>query len=120
MAIKPMRPEDIPPARNHSNKLELLAKDIKDAMKDRVEYWEFMDFPYSPKTGIRDILNYAERIVAHEFYKITGVKIARDKAPITMRKAKDDNGHIHIYGTFDYDAWDKLIEEVRKTLNGNK
>ena len=113
MGIRPISLEEMPSSKKDSNKMDLLANDIHEAMHEKVKYWEFTDFPYSPKTGISDIMFRARKIVANDFRLITGVFFPLERMPLTIKKKKDQDGKIHVYGTFNYDVWDELIEEAR-------
>ena len=118
MAIKPLTQEEIPPAKTYSNKLDLLANDIHEALANKVEYWEFIDFPYSPKTGIRDIVLHARKVLVRDLILATGTSVNPDRIPLMMYKRTDENGEIHIYGQFNYESWSRLKEEAWERANG--
>jgi hypothetical protein len=118
MAIKPLKLEDMPPSRKYPGKLELLMSDIREAMKGRIEFWEFIDFPYSLKTGMKDVLWHAKKAMIRDLITITGVSVNHDRVPLTLYKRKDKDGNIHVYGHFNYELWDKLLEDMKGKANG--
>lgn len=113
MAIKAVTPAEMLPIKAHSNKLSLLVTDIHEAMENEIEYWEFIDFPYSLKTGVRDVTWHAKKALLKDFKSLTGATINIDRIPLEISKVKDEDGNIHVYGHFNNAVWNKLIEEAR-------
>ena len=117
MAIKPLTKEEIPKAKAKTTKLSSLINDIHEAIENKVEYWEFVDYPYSLKTPIRDVLWHAKKALAWDFKSMTGISLHQDRVPLVIEKAKDEDGNIHIYGSFNYRTWEKLINEAKGKQN---
>lgn len=121
MSIKVIERPDIS-AKRCGNKQELLAADIREMIRNRIEYCEFENFPYSEKTSMSDIMRKMIPVFADEFKKETGVYPkgytrryydCKWNPPFLMKRVKDENG-IHIYGTFYAKSWEMEIKEAKQ------
>jgi len=102
-------------------KQEYLAADIREIIRNRIEYCEFENFPYSDKTSIAEIMRHMIPVFVDEFKKEAGTipegykKYYWDSKwtpPFLMKRVRDKNG-VHVYGTFYVKTWEKEIAQHR-------
>lgn len=104
------------------SKQNLLAADIREIIRGRVEFCEFENFPYSDKTSLTEIKKNMTPVFADEFKRETGrFPNGYSRAswnckwdpPFVMKRAKDEDG-VHVYGTFYVKAWEKDVEDMKQ------
>lgn len=103
-------------------KQQLLMADMTEIIKNRIQYCELTDFPYSDKTSISSIMDYIVHPIAELFKLDAGVYptgyhkhwgFPQWQPPIIMRRVKESDG-THMYVTFNIAAWNREIEEAKK------
>lgn len=121
MSIKTIEKENMK-TKLGGSKQNLLAADIREIIRGRVEFCEFENFPYSDKTSLTEIKKNMTPVFADEFKRETGrFPNGYSRAswncewdpPFVMKRAKDEDG-VHVYGTFYVKAWEKDVEDMKQ------
>ena len=114
MSIKEITREDFCNKRP-CNKRRLFIEDVKQIIENRIEYCELVDFPYSKKTALNDVIRYAQIYLAKLFFEETGIKVKNiSDMPFCMTKYRDNNNELHIYCAFYVKSWDTMIVKAKE------
>ena len=95
-------------------KKSIFLEDIKNIYANRVEYAEFVDYPYARSTIPQDVIGHAQKYLAYEFYKLTGKRIDYREMPFEMTKVKDKDKNIRIYCAFHVNVWDEMVRKAQQ------
>ena len=97
-----------------NSKKRLFIEDVNQIVENRIEYCELVDFPYSKKTTLNDVIRYAQIYLAKLFYEETGVRAKISDMPFCMTKYRDNDNEQHICCAFYVKSWDSMIAKAKE------